>query len=106
MGKNNFRGYYQTSYQWGTICLLLYLCEVQFLVAYFFKSYFYSEKYLLNLIAVGNATKSLLNLIALGNATKAQSDPPRVPIAELFPNANYPEGEVMNYKDEYETILL
>ena len=49
--------------------------------------------------------KYLFVLIAVGNATKAQSDPPRVPITELFPNANYPEGEVMNYKDEYETIL-
>ena len=44
--------------------------------------------------------------MAVGNAAKAQSDPPRVPITELFRNANYPGGEVMNYKDEYETILL
>ena len=85
-----------TIFMWGSIP-----CSIFFQIVFLL-----SEKYLLNLIAVGNVTKSLLNLIALGNATKAQSDPPRVPITELFPNANYPEGEVMNYKDEYETILL
>ena len=84
-----------TIFMWGLIP-----CSIFFQIVFLL-----SEKFL-NLIAVGNATKSLLNLIAVGNATKAQSDPPRVPITELFRNANYPEGEVMNYKDEYETILL
>ncbi|EEA27899.1 hypothetical protein EYB25_001137 [Talaromyces marneffei] len=31
---------------------------------------------------------------------KKQSSPPRVPISELFPNNQYPEGEIVEYKDE------
>lgn len=35
-----------------------------------------------------------------GVAPKAQSDPPRVPIAQLFPNNQYPTGEEVEYKNE------
>lgn len=31
---------------------------------------------------------------------KKQSSPPRVPISELFPNNQYPEGEIVEYKDD------
>ncbi|EER26116.1 methionine aminopeptidase 2, putative [Coccidioides posadasii C735 delta SOWgp] len=31
---------------------------------------------------------------------KVQSDPPRVPLSTLFPNNNYPEGEIVEYKDD------
>ncbi|KAK2764003.1 Methionine aminopeptidase 2 [Arachnomyces sp. PD_36] len=31
---------------------------------------------------------------------KVQSSPPRVPLSTLFPNGNYPEGEIVEYKDE------
>ena len=31
---------------------------------------------------------------------KVQSSPPRVPLANLFPNGQYPEGEIVEYKDE------
>lgn len=31
---------------------------------------------------------------------KVQSSPPRVPVSELFPKANYPEGEIVEYKNE------
>ncbi|XP_065067179.1 methionine aminopeptidase 2-like [Rhopilema esculentum] len=31
---------------------------------------------------------------------KQQTDPPRVPISELFSDGNYPEGEILNYKDD------
>ncbi|OJJ44743.1 hypothetical protein ASPZODRAFT_71426, partial [Penicilliopsis zonata CBS 506.65] len=31
---------------------------------------------------------------------KVQSSPPRVPVSELFPNGQYPEGEIVEYKDE------
>lgn len=30
-----------------------------------------------------------------------QTDPPTVPISALFPGDNYPEGEILSYKDEY-----
>ena len=33
-------------------------------------------------------------------AKKAQTDPPRVTIAQLFPNGNYPEGEIAEYGNE------
>ena len=36
---------------------------------------------------------------AAGSAT-TQSDPPRVPVANLFPNNAYPEGEICEYPDE------
>ncbi|TPX20024.1 Methionine aminopeptidase 2 [Coccidioides immitis] len=31
---------------------------------------------------------------------KVQSNPPRVPLSTLFPNNNYPEGEIVEYKDD------
>ncbi|KAH8697233.1 methionine aminopeptidase 2-like protein [Talaromyces proteolyticus] len=31
---------------------------------------------------------------------KTQTSPPRVPLSELFPNNQYPEGEIVEYKDE------
>ncbi|KAI1907242.1 Methionine aminopeptidase 2 [Ophidiomyces ophidiicola] len=31
---------------------------------------------------------------------KVQSNPPRVPLSTLFPNNQYPEGEIVEYKDE------
>ena len=34
------------------------------------------------------------------SAKKAQTDPPRVTIATLFPNGNYPEGEIAEYKND------
>jgi len=36
----------------------------------------------------------------VSNGPKLQSDPPRVPISELFPDGNFPEGEICNYKDD------
>lgn len=30
-----------------------------------------------------------------------QSDPPRIPLSKLFPDGEYPEGELQDYKDEY-----
>ena len=29
-----------------------------------------------------------------------QSEPPRVGLSKLFPQGNYPEGELQDYKDE------
>ncbi|KAL4878572.1 methionine aminopeptidase [Aspergillus karnatakaensis] len=31
---------------------------------------------------------------------KVQSSPPRVPVSNLFPNGQYPEGEIVEYKNE------
>jgi methionyl aminopeptidase len=31
---------------------------------------------------------------------KTQSSPPRVPVSNLFPNKQYPEGEIAEYKDD------
>lgn len=39
---------------------------------------------------------------------KKQTDPPTVPIAELFPSGNFPYGEICEYKisqDEYGTLV-
>ena len=33
--------------------------------------------------------------------TEQQSEPPRVGLSKLFPDGNYPEGELHEYKDEY-----
>lgn len=30
-----------------------------------------------------------------------QTDPPSIPIVELFPSKEYPEGEIQQYKDEW-----
>lgn len=35
-----------------------------------------------------------------GTTPKVQSNPPRVPLSTLFPNNQYPEGEIVDYKDE------
>jgi methionyl aminopeptidase len=32
--------------------------------------------------------------------TKTQSDPPRVPLSQIFGNSPYPEGEIVEYKNE------
>ncbi|KAD3640377.1 hypothetical protein E3N88_29600 [Mikania micrantha] len=32
--------------------------------------------------------------------TKEQTDPPTIPVAELFPQGNFPEGEIQQYKDD------
>ncbi|KAJ9564853.1 hypothetical protein OSB04_000819, partial [Centaurea solstitialis] len=32
--------------------------------------------------------------------TKEQTDPPTIPVAELFPQGNFPEGEIQEYKDD------
>ena len=34
------------------------------------------------------------------NAKKAQTDPPRVPVTQLFPDNNYPPGEIAEYKND------
>jgi methionyl aminopeptidase len=33
--------------------------------------------------------------------TEQQSEPPRVGLSKLFPDGNYPEGELHEYKDEW-----
>ena len=30
-----------------------------------------------------------------------QTDPPTIPVSELFPSGEFPEGEIQQYKDEY-----
>lgn len=30
-----------------------------------------------------------------------QTDPPSIPVAELYPSGEFPEGEIQQYKDEY-----
>ncbi|MCJ1321913.1 Methionine aminopeptidase 2 [Xylographa vitiligo] len=37
---------------------------------------------------------------AAGGVPKAQSDPPRVLLSNLFPNGQYPEGEIVDYRNE------
>lgn len=29
-----------------------------------------------------------------------QTDPPSIPVVDLFPSGEFPEGEIQNYKDE------
>ncbi|KAF4396962.1 hypothetical protein F8388_004930 [Cannabis sativa] len=36
----------------------------------------------------------------------AQTDPPSIPVADLFPSGEFPEGEIQNYKDEPICISL
>ena len=31
---------------------------------------------------------------------RQQTNPPTVPISELFPNGDFPKGQIMSYKDE------
>ena len=33
-------------------------------------------------------------------SAREQTDPPTVAISELFPNGNFPVGQIMHYKDE------
>lgn len=33
-------------------------------------------------------------------STLQQTDPPSIPVNELFPSGEFPEGEIQNYKDE------
>lgn len=35
-----------------------------------------------------------------GGSASKQSDPPRVPVSQLFPNGIYPEGQIEEYRDE------
>ncbi|PSK34344.1 methionine aminopeptidase, type II [Elsinoe australis] len=35
-----------------------------------------------------------------GASAKVQSDPPRVPVSQLFPSSNFPEGEIQEYKND------
>lgn len=37
---------------------------------------------------------------AATSAAKAQTSPPRVPVSQLFPDNSYPEGEIVEYKNE------
>lgn len=37
------------------------------------------------------------NVYFLGG--KQQTDPPSIPISELFPDGNYPEGEIMKHPE-------
>jgi hypothetical protein len=30
-----------------------------------------------------------------------QTEPPSIPVDELFPSGEFPEGEIQQYKDEY-----
>jgi methionyl aminopeptidase len=36
--------------------------------------------------------------VASGSVT--QTEPPTIPVSKFFPNGNYPEGELQDYKDE------
>lgn len=35
-----------------------------------------------------------------------QTDPPSIPVLQLFPSGEFPEGEVQQYKDEYVQLHL
>jgi len=35
----------------------------------------------------------------------SQTDPPSIPIDELFPSSDFPEGEIQQYKDEWVYLL-
>ena len=47
-----------------------------------------------------NGNFLFLNLSDCSPAAKQQTDPPTVPISELFPDGNFPEGQILSYKDE------
>lgn len=32
---------------------------------------------------------------------KIQTTPPTIPIVDLYPNKDFPQGEIMDYKEEY-----
>lgn len=35
-----------------------------------------------------------------------QTDPPSIPVVDLFPSGEFPEGEIQNYKDEWVCAYL
>lgn len=35
-----------------------------------------------------------------------QTDPPSIPVIELFPSEEFPEGEIQQYREEYVYVLL
>lgn len=35
-----------------------------------------------------------------------QTDPPSIPVVELYPSGEFPEGEIQQYKDEYVHLNL
>lgn len=35
-----------------------------------------------------------------------QTDPPTIPIIDLFPSGDFPEGEIQQYKDEWVLNLI
>ena len=35
--------------------------------------------------------------LSVGSGPKQQTDPPSIPVAELFPDKNFPEGEIQEY---------
>lgn len=35
-----------------------------------------------------------------------QTDPPSIPVIELIPSGEFPEGEIQQYKDEYVFLYL
>lgn len=37
---------------------------------------------------------------------REQTVPPSIPVAELFPDGNFPECERQSYKNEYASLLL
>ena len=39
-------------------------------------------------------------------AAEHQTEPPRVGLSKLFPDGNYPEGEMHEYKEEYVDCML
>ena len=36
-----------------------------------------------------------------GGPVKQQTDPPSIPVCELYPSGNFPEGEIMQYEQDY-----
>ena len=34
---------------------------------------------------------------SVGSGPKQQTDPPSIPVTELFPDKNFPEGEIQEY---------
>lgn len=48
---------------------------------------------------------------SVGSGPKQQTDPPSIPVTELFPDKNFPEGEIQEYiiprdgKDEWVQLV-
>lgn len=53
-------------------------------------------------VGVGDGKKKKKKKKSKKKAAKSeqQSEPPRVGLSKLFPDGNYPEGELQEYKDE------